>query len=350
MPLSGQQVVDLSSVMGDVMDVPALDLCADNLGIGLGRLSGATTPKDRARDLITHVLALIPPRDRELLEELTKHPSARLQTIANQLLTPTFTSPTGRALDAIALGPVAFVDRGDLRKALDPFVRSSDVTTRVLVVRGEQPCGKSYTWQFLRHMAKNSNVPATPIPLPLINTNYTPKQFLEQAFRSLGLEPGMPTTIDDPQEALIDPLIASFNNQVSRLERAYWLVIDDLNDPGVNPMVRETAYALASAVEKLRPERLWLVLLGFNSEITDPDLRNIAQEDARFPDTELLAAHFEAMAGVSPNPLPTAQAREIAAALLSAHPTLDKPAMIKLTPLVEGIGAKLLLGLHPTPQ
>ena len=89
---------------------------------------------------------------------------------------------------------------------------------------------------------------------------------------------------DEPQLARIHPLINSLMGQVVHLKRRYWLAIDDINDPAVTPPIRDVLYAIACSVEDDRPENLWLALLGYNSLITDSELRWVAQDDARFPD------------------------------------------------------------------
>ena len=78
-----------------------------------------------------------------------------------------------------------------------------------------------------------------------------------------------------------------------------------------------------------------------------PELRHIAQEDARFPDAPTVAEHFEIMAKAGPNPLTQDRARQIADALFDKFPKLDKESMINMTDDIETAGEKLKLGLQP---
>jgi hypothetical protein len=217
----------------------------------------------------------------------------------------------------------------------------------VLVVRGEQPSGKSYSWRFLHHLAVHV-AGAIPQRLALKDTGYTPRQVFEETFRLLDLDvAAVPPMPDDPQLARIAPLVNAFKGKIVRLAKRYWLVIDDLNDPSVTPAMRDAAFAIASAVEELKPPELWVVLLGYNPPITASELRHIEREDAQFPLTDLVAAHLESIAKPSALPLPIEKAREIAEGLFREFPNLDKAAMIELTERLERIGEGLQQGRWP---
>ena len=123
-------------------------------------------------------------------------------------------------------------------------------------------------------------------------------------------------------------------------------MIDDLNDPSVIPATVETAIALAESVEEIRAQYLWVVLLGYNVPITG-ELRQVAQDDASFPDPACVARHFEAMAAAGPKPIGAAKARQYADLLFSKYAELDKAAMTELTSRLEELGEKLRLGQQP---
>jgi hypothetical protein len=349
MPLTGAQIKRLADELDRQWDLPTLKLfTSDHLDVNLDNLTPDGSLKERAVKLITYLNSQLPPRDRELLEKLRVRQNTPLRNVANELLKPPFFAPrSDDPHDAIVLGRAAFVDRAQLREKLREFTNPSPNTTRVLIIRGDEPCGKSYSWAFLRHLAATT-VGAIPQRLQLSGTSYTPKQFMEQAFALLGLnQAALPPMTDDPQLARIDPLINAFRGQIVQLQRRYWLVIDDLNDPSVTPLIRETAYAIAFSVEDIRPDDLWVALLGYNAQITDPELQWVAQDDARFPDGALLAEHFQHMAEVGPLPLTRQRAREYADLLLAKFPELTKEAMTSLTPLIGEMGEKLQLGERP---
>lgn len=347
MPLTPKQVIDLAVKLDQQWDVPTLSLFADGLGVRLGNLAPNGTLKEQAFKFIDYMNNCRPPRDGELLEELQRQGNASLRAEAAALLTPTFYSSTGHALDAVVLGKAAFVDRDALRLQVRAFMNPSPYTTRVLIVRGDQVCGKTYTWEFLRHLAVSA-VGAVPRRLRLENARYTPRQLFEQVGNLLLLDQsGLPTLSDKPQLARIHPLINWFKGQMVKLARPYWLVIDDLNDPRTTPDMREAVYALAYAVEESRPDNLWVALLGYNTPVTDPDLRHTAQEDAQFPDAATVAKHFEIMAKGSPLPLTRVKALQIADVLFAKYARLDKESMIQITSAIERIGEKLRLGIQP---
>src|SRR5688572_14707625 len=186
MPLTAPQIVQLAIEIHQQVDLASLVLLAQDLGVNLPNLAPDGSVRDRALALITHMSTQLPPRDNELLEKLRVHPNPALRNLAIRLLTPTFFSPTGDPHDAILLGRTAFVGREELRAALKKeFTAPSPYSTRVLVVRGDEPGGKSYSWRFLQHLAPVPGAKA--VRLRLERTNYTPHQLFEQVFRLLPL-------------------------------------------------------------------------------------------------------------------------------------------------------------------
>jgi hypothetical protein len=327
------------------MDLPRLALIATDMGVNLGSWVPEGSLRDRAFKFISRLNSEIPPRDRVFLEWLRGRGNAIVRDMVDRLLTPTYLEPEDGERNAIVLGRAPFIGRPDLRAAIEPFTNPSRLTTRVLVVRGEKPGGKSYSWGYLQHLAF-STVGATPFRMSLKNTNYTPRDLLVRALDLLRLDSSrMPPMIDDPQLARIEPLINWVKGQLPLLDRPYWLVIDDLNDESVTVETREAAYALAYCAEEARMD-LWVVLLGYNRPITDSFLGSIAIDEASFPDAELVARHLERLARSSPMPLPLAQAREYATLLFSKYPVIDKENMTKLQMDVQDIGQKLRSGLQ----
>lgn len=350
--LNGRQIAQLADALDREWNVNELALFAsDYWEIKLDNLAPGAGLKELAVKLITKLNTGRPLRDRELLERLRDRGNAALRELANELLYPPFFSPTDDPHDAIVLGRAAFVDRKRLRENLREFTNPNDNSTRVLIIRGDEPCGKSYSWSFLRHLAMTSPAGATPMRVELGKSSFTPKELMEYIFSVLRLDHGvLPPMTDEPQLARIEPLIGSFLGQVVVMEKPYWLVIDDINDPKVTKAVRETVYAIACGVECSHPRNLWVALLGYNASITDnADLRWVAQDEAKFPDAALLAEHFKIMADVATpdKKLPLRRAREYADVLLSQFPELTKADMIELTSRIERLGDKLKAGERP---
>ena len=348
MPLTGLEISRLADVIFQEWDVNKLNTFASDLDENLGAVAPDGDVKQRAVKLIAHLNSASPrPRDREFLEQLRLVPNGRLRKAAEDLLIPSYLSLTGEPEDAILLGRTAFVDREPLRTKVREFTNPNPNTTRLLVVRGDgNSFGRSYTWFFLRHLA-TVTVGATPLRLRLEGTNYTPRQLVEKVFALLLLDTAkLPPQLDNPQLAKIDPLINVFEGLLVRLERPYWLVIDDLDGP-VQLEVLETVLAIASSVEELRPDKLWIALLGYKDEITSRELDYRAEDNAQFPDAGLLAQHLKDVASSSPQLLDDVNAAAYARDLMGKCGGRTREGMIQLTRDVEVLGEKLRQGERP---
>jgi len=346
MILNSAQIAELADQIANKSSLQKLTLYAGEVGINLPDLAPGLPLRQAAIKLITELHNRTPPIIDQLLDVLRVKGNAALKATANELLKPNYYSPTGDAHDAIILGKTAFVARDDLRTGIREFTNPSQFSTRVLIVRGAEPGGKSYSWEFLRHLA--FGVGAVPLKLRLKGTSYTPRQFMQQVYRLLELNPeALPDLTDSPQLARIDALINDFKGRLNSLKERYWLVIDDLNDPGITKPVVETAYAIAYEVEDMRPAKLWVALLGYNDEIVDVNLRHAVKDDAEFPQPPLVAKFLELVSGNSPVQLSSARAKEIADLLFKKFGKLDKEAMMRLTIDLENLGQKLQKGLQP---
>jgi hypothetical protein len=346
MILNSAQITELADQIEAQSNLPNLTLYAQQLSINLANLVGNVPLKQSAISLITHLQSRTPPIIDQFLEIVRNEGNAALAATANELLKPTYYSPTGKPHDAIILGATAFVGRDDLRTGLKKFTNPSQFTTRVLIVRGPEPGGKSYSWEFIRHLAYD--IGAVPVKLSLKGTSYTPREFLQDVYRLLGLDPeALPDLKDNPQEARIATLINDFKGRLNSLKERYWLVIDDLNDPAITRPVVETAYKLAYEVEDTRPPKLWVALLGYNNEIADVILRHAVKDDAEFPPPLMVSKFLELVSRNSSKQITSRRAKAIARALFKKFAKLDKEAMMKLTIDLETMGEKLQKGLHP---
>jgi hypothetical protein len=353
MALTGSQITKLARELSDQWsNVARLKLFAsDELDVDLDTLaSAAATPHDAAFRLVEHMNSSWPPRDRELLEVLRDRGNARLRLVAQELLRPGYFSPNGEALYAILLGRAPFVDRDDLRSKLEAFTNPGQFTPRVLVVRGEEPCGKSYTWGFLQHLAL-ATVGTKPIRLRLKDKGYTPRELMVAVFNLLSLDlRRLPELTDEPQLARIDLLISAFQGQLAKMAgERYWLVIDDVNDPSVTPAIADTVFAVAQSVDEARNDYLWLVLLGFDAPITPSEML-VAEEYAQFPNPAQVAEHIQCVDAAGPKRLTPRRAKNIANRLFEAFPVIDKAAMEQLTPLLEQLSERVRKGEPPWPR
>ena len=344
MTLTAEQMSRLVSKIASDWSLPALQMMVSDLG-GIAVPQGLDLDETALR-VITELNSTLPPRDVELLRKLEQVAPPAVRTLATELRAPPYFPPDDPH-DALVIGKAAFVNREDLRARLRDFSFPTLNSTHVLIVRGEQPCGKSYTWRFLRHLARASGAQAPKLDLEA--TAYTPSDLVRDVFQYLNLDLGrlQPMT-DDPQLARIEPLIAAFVGQIQVMDGPrYWLIVDGLNSPHATQAVRECVFALAKAVQENLPDRLWMALLGYNPPIEEPDLSDVVQDDARFPDPECVAMHLSLMAAAGGHSIAKSRAREIADALFEPFNPPDKAAMIQLTPLVEKMGEALRAGNQP---
>jgi hypothetical protein len=343
--LNGPQTTELVDAIAGVLLPDALDLLAQDLGIDLDKEGAPHSLKERAFVLILALGKPVPPRHADLLERLSHHPNAILRNKAMELLRPSY-FPGGDPRNAILLGRKSFYARPGLRDRVSEFLNPSSLSSRILIVSGQGPGGKSYSYEFLHHLA--GTIGARALRLRLKGTNYTPREFLEQVYQLLRFDPStIRTRVDNPQLTKIDYMINGFKGLLSTLTNRMWLIVDDLNEPDVTPEVRGAAYAVAAAVEELKPDNLWIVLLGYNETIVDPDLRYLRPEVAEFPRPDLVARDFMLISQHTSNPLTDERSLEIATVLFSKFPTIDKNAMFQLADDVHTIGEKLMQGVHP---
>jgi hypothetical protein len=346
--MTSKQIEELVALVSDQWDLPRLRTFAkDSFEIDLDREAPGVPMRFAALKLVDILRSASPrPRDDDLLAELRREGNARIRALVDEILRPAY-FPPGEAHDAVVLGQRAFIDRDDLRSNIRAFTEPDVHTTHVLLIRGGPATGKTYSRHYLDHVAR-VRAGATLQRLSL-NGLLTPRELIEEVFALVGLDASaLPPMVDDPQLARVRPLLTAFRGQIPEMDGdRFWLVIDDLNHPNVIPAMKDAAYALAQAVEEIKPQRLWLALLGYNEPVADDTLRLVAEEDARFPNPAQVAEHFRVMASQSTRPLGRKSALRMSEVLFSRYPTLDKAAMIDLTPLVEQIGAKLREGKRP---
>lgn len=284
------------------------------------------------------------------LKSCNPHPDLHkaLDAILDDLLKPTFISATGDPHDAILLGPRAFIGRKNLRSEIRHFTAASSYTSRVLVVSGEKTSGKSHTWLFLLHLAREYNV--QPILLELRESpSITPRELFGRVGTVLGLGTSdLPAMPDDPQESrTLYPLLDWFQEKVNYLRKPCWLVIDDLNESTTTPSMQDAAYAIARFVEKKKPEYLWVALLGYDKLVKDRESTSFRLDEARYPDADEVSIDLGCITSIAKDRLKMTQdeARRLANLLFFLESnSLDKEAKLRLASAIETMGGILLLG------
>jgi hypothetical protein len=349
MPLTDRQISEFARVIDSKMSLPGLVQLADEIGVDLNNLAPDGSVKTRAEAFLKAINSERRPRDRELLDLIVRKGdneiSPTIKNSAAELLKPSYFPPADPHAAAL-LGRTGFFGRDPLRQRVREFTNHSDYTTRVLIVRGAKPGGKTYSWEFLRHLATVAG--AEPMRLRLKKSEtHTPRELVERVAQLLGLDVStIPKLADNPQNMRMGALRDWFQRQLVKLDRSYWLIIDDLNDEKILPEARLCAYMLAEVVEEKKPDKLWIALLGYNEPITNNDMRWRAEDDATFPTAAMLARHFVALAPEGMQ-LSFDEALGYANLLYPDTGELDSEAMSGRTSSAEKMAEKLRLGLRP---
>jgi hypothetical protein len=355
MPLRSDEIRELASSLNVEWNFARLKLVAsDWFSLTLEDLAPLNSEKiEYATAFVSKVNEL--GRDHEFLLRLQGEGNANIQRIAIKLLTVPFISTQDEnAYFAISLESTPFIGRNELRRNIENFsnpqVRRKK--SRVLIVSGSKPCGKSITKEYLRHLAEEVAGAQFAVPLDMSQLKPTVKEFFKAIGSKLRLDfdnPPFPDLEDEPQEAReIIPYIFWLEGALSKKNGAYWLTIDELNHAQVTKIAREAAYEVARWAQEYRGN-LWVALLGYNEPVTDHDLRRGAVLDiAEFPPKSAIVEYFMTLA--KKGGMVDLQQDEVETwtdKVLNKYPKLDKETMMNLTDKLEDIGEDLLDGQQP---
>lgn len=328
-----------------------LNLFASDMGVNLFNEVQPGNMRAITYEFISGLNSEQPPRIGQMLTLLAEDPNQALAGAAKRLNKRPYESPTGDEHDAVLLGDLAFIGRPELRDILRDFSYADNFSVRMLVLRGGEPCGKTYSWWFIDHLAKQAGANIQRIRLK--DADYTPRELFKALRVQFELSKyGFPKLKDDPQESKIHPYITWLKGKLSSLDRHCWLVIDDLNHPNVRPSTREAAYAIGKLAQ-VNKGNLWVVLVGYNEAITERELRKRKEETPQFPSEEAVAEFLQFVATLGPRPLTAERARQIAKAAYQkqrqeCEDLKDiKESMERLTPYIEDIAEQLKAGNQP---
>jgi hypothetical protein len=354
MPLIQEQIEELAEAIHGNWDLEKLGLFTSLLEYNLKNEVTTGSVKFRALKFISDMNSRQPPHDHQMLGKLANLTdpllqNEELQTLAKNLLEPPFISTNGNdPYYAIVLGKPAFLDRKYLRDEIPEFTNPGKDTTRVLIVRGEKPGGKSHTYFFLQHLAFNV-AGARFHSINLVDSKPDPRQLFKDVGSELRFDLSdnvFPKIKDDPQEAKLQSYGSWLGGQIDTLQEPHWLVIDDLNHPEVTEPAREAAYELAKQAE-IKKGNLWVALLGYNKPITDDKLEYIAEDEARFPNRESIIEYFCLLSNRGGLNVEKIEAGTWIDLLCNNMASLDKEGMKNLKKKIEKLGKRLLKGKKP---
>ncbi len=317
----------------------------DELGITLDNIAPDGTYEKRILKSIEFLNSEPGGRGDELLHALkVKTTNVAAQKLLSQIARHDYVSPTRDADDAIMMGKLAFVNRSGLRKLLIDFYSPDDFTSHVLQIRGESVSGKSHSWNLIRHIAlKRSNAKPVRIKLDRLDSG-DPVSLMSHIRLNLNLsEEGWPLLPDDPQDTQAAKQLASwFHGKMATIEEPIWLVIDDLNGPKPTPETKELIEHLAVLVDTHKPDNLWLVLVGFERQITDDVGRHMLEDEAFAPEHADVKAFFKMLGKSYDQELEEAALDALAdKALKSIGPPLDHKKLQTLSHNIERMTQKI---------
>ncbi|WP_327690084.1 hypothetical protein [Streptomyces tubercidicus] len=220
-------------------------------------------------------------------------------------------------------GAEAFIDRQDLRETLRRFV--ADPHQFILLVDGEPGSGRSYTYNFLRHIGQHSGF--RPVRVTLSHTATAAKVVRRLADfvadPQEGAAPLNPTQLNDPLPS-VDEAAHWVAGRATAAEERLWLVLDECDklDPSsdVWDFIGQLGMAIYEHAAVRGDQAPRLVLLGYGRSMRQLpyDLRgNLAWDTARIAEPDDLRSFFDqAFRESPPEILGSGQAQESAIATL----------------------------------
>lgn len=173
-----------------------------------------------------------------------------------------------------------FVDRTILRAHLKDLLSNS--LSRVLVVTGERPCGKSYTWTFARQPDLLDGF--TPVLVDLADWSDPSVPIDVMSSVALQLKLPRPTVDEHAQGAaqaqrLRDWLVGQLN---ARDPSGRWLLVfDSLDHVAQREETLQLIEFLAGAAIRQRLDGLRVILLGYANRIPIRPLESVLTEEIR---------------------------------------------------------------------
>ncbi|REK84933.1 hypothetical protein DY245_40500 [Streptomyces inhibens] len=203
-------------------------------------------------------------------------------------------------------GTEAFIDRQDLRETLRRFI--ADPEKFILLVDGEPASGRSYTYNFLRHIGQHSGF--RPVRVTLARTSTAAKVLRRLAEfvadPHTGVSPLNPTELNDKLPS-IDEAAHWVVSRATTVEERFWLVLDECDklDPSsdVWDFIGQLAMAIYEHAAARGDQAPRLVLLGYGRSMRQLpyDLRgNMCWDTARVAEPNDLRTFFDQVFHASP--------------------------------------------------
>jgi hypothetical protein len=174
-------------------------------------------------------------------------------------------------------GQRPFIDRSVLRRHFRDLL--SDSTSRVLVVIGDRPCGKSYTWLFINQPELLAGFTPVLINLSQVKEPHSPMEVMSRIAEQLALgEPAIDLHAQQTAQArrLRDWLVVQL--QQNNPDGRWLLVFDSLDHIGQREETVQLIEFLAGAAIREPLPGLRVILLGYANRLLIHPLESVLTE------------------------------------------------------------------------
>jgi hypothetical protein len=177
------------------------------------------------------------------------------------------------------VGQQPFIDRTVLREHLRDLLSASP--SRVLVINGDRPCGKSYTWYYVRQ----PELLGDSIPVLVDLSEWADPARPAEVMSSIALQLGLPEpTVDRHAQsaAQVQSLRDWFVGKLQQDDRAgqrWLLMVDSLDHVAQRDDTLQLVEFLAGAAIRQRLAGLRVILLGYSNRIPIDPLDSVLTEE-----------------------------------------------------------------------
>jgi hypothetical protein len=181
-----------------------------------------------------------------------------------------FLAQLGSTADQVMPGPIAFFDREDLRNHLED-VLDPNCNTRIVVIKGPSPSGKSYSFKLISRVGKGL-AGANPQEVPLVDYTQDPAlepiDLMESIARLLSIpQTEMPRSKRAQDSRIVIKLtewfVGAFNKRGDST-KPVWLCLDGFHLKGCPQWAVDFAVNLAIPCANGSIDNLVLFLVGFD--------------------------------------------------------------------------------------
>jgi hypothetical protein len=224
-----------------------------------------------------------------------------------------------------------FIDRNGIRDHLRASLKHGS-GPRVVVISGERPCGKSWSWHYLSYLeSKLEGFRTAKIDLAKVPPPPTAYEVMRRIANRLGLEaPDIDRTAKGPTQAA--HLVEWFAGRVAEGKARYVLTLDSLDHTRLPDETEDLIDGLAQeAADQGDPLRFALVLLGPRFDLSGIDKFVLGEEELRPPAEDDVRSFLDRLGEHRKKPLPPETIDQLVAAAFADPPAEPIQAMSRIS-------------------